>query len=175
MIGPSQLDEKIVTAHAKMVWSIEIDGDDVRIINDHQIPVSLSYATELLSKIKKTAKMDALRGNLSIGKLATWTHDTTAIESIDGNRPCVYFAIHPARQGMVKIGRTKNSLSGRMRSMAWELDRNNVVLPTIIAYAETERYKDFEKALHYKFRDWRITGEWFDGEIVREYLQELAQ
>lgn len=85
--------------------------------------------------------------------------------------PFVYFAISDAKPGMIKIGRTKHSLSTRFNSMWNQLDRPSYV--RAIAYVSTPVYDILERSLQAAFEECRDgCTEWFYEEPVLKFIHE---
>lgn len=80
--------------------------------------------------------------------------------------PCVYFIQHfRGERPVYKIGQTNNIAR-----------REKEIGGPVMAYACTSRYREFERALHTTFCDYRYgREEWFDFSIINRFIIWLME
>lgn len=89
-----------------------------------------------------------------------------------GSGPCVYFASHPFKLGLIKIGSTIN-VSTRRNSLRTDLGGH---LPTILAIVISERMRELERSFQAKFSAYQVgprKSEWFQDRPVMDYLATI--
>lgn len=88
-------------------------------------------------------------------------------EDATGVQKCVYFVADEAYPGLIKIGKTNGSVRGRIGHLRTQAGCTD---PQLIAVAPYAWPGKFEQALHGHFDQHRVTGEWFRGKPVLDWL-----
>ena len=94
----------------------------------------------------------------------------------NGKDGYVYVICDPQNEGLFKIGVTRGDIQKRLKSL--QTGNPNEIF--LCKYFETDDPYFFEKQLHFKYRDYNTTGEWYDltSELLEkfeEYCQQIAE
>ena len=91
------------------------------------------------------------------------------IDDKDREPLCAYVYAIQAGDGPVKIGSSQN-VQGRLKALQTG-NASPLNIRKWIGPFETKKASEMERALHEKFKHYRVRGEWFASEVLETFLE----
>lgn len=146
-----------------LIRDLQCTHDYMAGYNMTQAEIEIMAYEEAVEEITETAKWSF---NADAQLYATIAVDRRGKNTYSGES--VYFILSPARPEQIKIGFSEDVYT-RVKTF----NREHKARCHCLAIAHTPDYKKFEYALHRKFKDHNVAGEWFQQQPVYEWLCDV--